>query len=204
MREVDRSLAFSTERLGVDYGPSPDFRVVQLTPPGSACSVQIGVGLTDAEPGSVQGLYLVVRALEAARAEPAERGVPVAEIRHKAPLDTWQGCFEPGVDPERRDYASFAEFSDLTATCGRCRSAVFVPREVGAASSGLLASLTFRSFPLSDPAVRTGAFAADHQESCMAILRALECLVAWVDEGSVTKAAGVLHGGRDFARALVR
>ncbi|MFI1790997.1 LysR family transcriptional regulator [Streptomyces olivaceoviridis] len=141
----------------------------------------------------MQGLYLVVRDLEAARAEPAEHGVHVGEIRHKAPLDTWQGCFEPGVDPERRDYASFAEFSDLTATCGRRRSAVFVPREVGAASSGLLASLTFRSFPLSDPAVRTGAFAADHQESCMATSRALECLVAWVDEGSVTKAAGVLH-----------
>ncbi|MFI1834185.1 hypothetical protein [Streptomyces olivaceoviridis] len=60
----------------------------------------------------MQGLYLVVRDLEAARAEPAERGVHVGEIRHKAPLGTWQGCFEPGVDPERRDYASFAEFSD--------------------------------------------------------------------------------------------
>jgi hypothetical protein len=64
VRDVDRSLAFYTERLGfhldVDYGPSPDFRVVQLTPPGSACSVQIGVSLTDAEPGSVKGLYLVV------------------------------------------------------------------------------------------------------------------------------------------------
>ncbi|MBC2865057.1 VOC family protein [Streptomyces mexicanus] len=58
--DVDRPLAFYTERLGfhldVDYGSSPDFRVVQLTPPGSACSVQIGVGLTDAEPGSVRGL----------------------------------------------------------------------------------------------------------------------------------------------------
>ncbi|MGI5143527.1 VOC family protein [Streptomyces sp. CA-106110] len=114
--DADRSLAFYTERLGfnldVDYGPSPDFRVVQLTPPGSACSVQIGVGLTDAEPGSVKGLYLVVPDLEAARAELAERGVDVREIKHKAPLDTWQGSFEPGVDPERRDYASFAEFTD--------------------------------------------------------------------------------------------
>lgn len=91
--------------LDVDYGPSPDFRVVQLTPPGSACSVQIGVGLTDAEPGSVRGLYLVVPDLEGARAELAERGVDVGEIRHKAPLDAWQGGFEPGVDPERRDYS---------------------------------------------------------------------------------------------------
>jgi catechol 2,3-dioxygenase-like lactoylglutathione lyase family enzyme len=114
--DVDRSVAFYTGRLGfhldVDYGPGPGFRVVQLTPVGSACSVQIGVGLTDAEPGSARGLYLVVPDLEAARAELAERGVGVGEIRHKAPLDTWQGGFEPGVDPERRDYASFAEFSD--------------------------------------------------------------------------------------------
>ncbi|MEV7817398.1 VOC family protein [Streptomyces flaveolus] len=114
--DVDRSLTFYTERLGfhldVDYGPSPDFRVVQLTPPGSACSVQMGVGLTNADPGSVQGLYLVVPDLEAARAELVERGVNVGEIRHKAPLDTWQGGFEAGADPERRDYASFAEFSD--------------------------------------------------------------------------------------------
>lgn len=114
--DVDRSLAFYTQRLGfnldVDYGPAPDFRVVQLTPPGSACSVQIGVGLTDAAPGSVQGLYLVVSDLEAARAELAKRGVDVGEIRHKAPVDTWQGGFEPGVDPERRDYASFVEFTD--------------------------------------------------------------------------------------------
>ncbi|MFE4821991.1 VOC family protein [Streptomyces sp. NPDC056704] len=114
--EVDRSLAFYTERLGfhldVGYGPSPDFRVVQLTPPGSACSVQIGVGLTDAEPGSVKGLYLVVPDLQSARAELVGRGVDVGEIRHKAPADTWQGGFEPGVDPERRDYASFAEFPD--------------------------------------------------------------------------------------------
>lgn len=114
--DVERSLAFYTGRLGfnldVDYGPGPDFRVVQLSPPGSACSVQIGVGLTEAEPGSVRGLYLVVPDLEAARAELAERGVDVGEIRHKAPLDTWQGGFAPGVDPERRDYASFVEFTD--------------------------------------------------------------------------------------------
>ncbi|MFG3206458.1 VOC family protein [Streptomyces sp. NPDC048192] len=114
--DVDRSLAFYTERLGfnldVDYGPSPSFRVVQMTPPGSACSVQIGVGLTDAEPGSLRGLYLVVSDLKAARAELAQRGVGVGEIRHKTPLDAWQGGFETGVDQERRDYASFADFTD--------------------------------------------------------------------------------------------
>lgn len=114
--DVDRSLAFYTERLGfrldVDHGPSSVFRVVQLTPPGSACSVQIGVGLTDAEPGSAQGLYLVVPDLEAAWAELVDRGVDIGGIRHKAPIDTWQGGFEPGVDPEHRDYASFAELID--------------------------------------------------------------------------------------------
>lgn len=114
--DVDRSLAFYTERLGfhldVDYGPGPDFRVVQLTPPGSACSVQFGVGLTDAEPGSVRGLYLVVADLEAARTELTEHGVDVQEVRHKEPVDTWQGGFAAGADPQRRDYASFAEFTD--------------------------------------------------------------------------------------------
>jgi catechol 2,3-dioxygenase-like lactoylglutathione lyase family enzyme len=114
--DVDRSLAFYREQLGfhldVDYGPRPDFRVVQLTPPGSACSVQIGVGLTDARPGAAKGLYLVVADLRAACTELAGRGVQVGEIRHKAPVDTWQGGFEPGIDPERRDYASFAEFTD--------------------------------------------------------------------------------------------
>jgi catechol 2,3-dioxygenase-like lactoylglutathione lyase family enzyme len=116
VRDVDRSLAFYTECLGfhldVDYGPTPDFRVVQLTPEGSACSVQIGVGLTDAVPGSVRGLYLVVPDLEAARAELTEQGVDVGKIRHKAPVETWQGGFASGVDPDRRDYASFMEFTD--------------------------------------------------------------------------------------------
>jgi len=114
--DVDHAKAFYTERLGfaldVDYAPAPGFRVVQLTPPGSACSVQIGVGLTDAEPGSMEGLYLVVPDLEAARAELTERGVDVGETRHKAPVDAWVGGFEPGIDPERRDYASFALFAD--------------------------------------------------------------------------------------------
>jgi catechol 2,3-dioxygenase-like lactoylglutathione lyase family enzyme len=132
--DVDRSLAFYTERLGfnldVDYGPNPDFRVVQLTPPGSACSVQIGVGLTDTEPGSVKGLYLVVPDLEAARAELAGRGVDVGEIRHKAPLDTWQGGFEPGVTRSAATTRASSSSPTPTATRGRCRSAVFVPREV--------------------------------------------------------------------------
>ena len=68
VRDVDRSLAFYTEQVGftldVDYHPSDDFRVVQLTPPGSASSVQLGVGLTEAAPGTAHHTYLVVSDLE--------------------------------------------------------------------------------------------------------------------------------------------
>jgi catechol 2,3-dioxygenase-like lactoylglutathione lyase family enzyme len=114
--DVDRALAFYTEQVGfgldVDYHPVSGFRVVQLTPPGSTCSVQLGVGLTAAAPGSAGATCLVVPDIEAARAELAGRGVKVGEIRHKSPVSEWEGGFEPGVDPERRDYASFADFAD--------------------------------------------------------------------------------------------
>jgi catechol 2,3-dioxygenase-like lactoylglutathione lyase family enzyme len=114
--DVDRAVAFYTDKAGfaldVDYAPSPGFRVVQLTPPGSACSIQIGVGLTDATPGSVRGIQLVVTDLEVARDELRRWGVDVGEIRHKSPRDTWQGGFAPGLDPDRTDYASFADFTD--------------------------------------------------------------------------------------------
>jgi catechol 2,3-dioxygenase-like lactoylglutathione lyase family enzyme len=114
--DVDRALAFYSEKAGftldVDYRPSDDFRVVQLTPPGSACSIQIGVGLTDAAPGSIRGIQIVVEDLRAARDELLERGVDVEEIRHKSPRGDWQGGWERGLDPERADYASFADFAD--------------------------------------------------------------------------------------------
>ena len=114
--DVDRSLAFYTERVGftldVDYRPSDDFRVVQLTPPGSSCSLQIGVGLTDADPGSMRGLYAIVEDLQRARDELINQGVNVSGIRHKSPIDDWRGGWEPGLDPNRSDYASFADFTD--------------------------------------------------------------------------------------------
>jgi hypothetical protein len=84
---------------------------VQLTPPGSGCSVQVGIGLTAAA-GSMRGVCAVVQDLEAMRAELSERGVPVGEIRHKSPLEDWRGGWEPGLDPGRTDYASFADFTD--------------------------------------------------------------------------------------------
>jgi catechol 2,3-dioxygenase-like lactoylglutathione lyase family enzyme len=114
--DVDRALTFYTERAGfkldVDYHPSADFRVVQLTPAGSGCSVQIGVGLTDAAPGTVRTIYTIVEDLEAAREELVERGVEVTEIRHKSPVGDWRGAWESGLEASRRDYASFADFTD--------------------------------------------------------------------------------------------
>jgi catechol 2,3-dioxygenase-like lactoylglutathione lyase family enzyme len=114
--DVERALRFYVDRVGftldVDYSPNDTFRVVQLTPPGSSCSVQIGRGLTDAPAGSLRNIYLVVPDLEAARNRLLERGVRVSEIRHKMPVDAWGGGFAPGLDPTRRDYASFAGFSD--------------------------------------------------------------------------------------------
>jgi catechol 2,3-dioxygenase-like lactoylglutathione lyase family enzyme len=113
---VDRALRFYVDRVGfaldIDYSPNNTFRVVQLTPPGSSCSIQIGNDLTDAPVGSLRGIYLVVSDIDAARRLLLERGVQVGEIRHKTPPGAWDGGFAPGLDPARRDYGSFANFSD--------------------------------------------------------------------------------------------
>jgi len=115
--DPDKSLDFYRDRLGftldVDYAPTPGFRVVQLTPPGSSTSIQFGEGLTDARPGSVQGLYLVVDDIAAVRDELVDHGVGVTSIRHKdVDSGQWRGRFRLGMDPDRSDYASFADFSD--------------------------------------------------------------------------------------------
>src|SRR5258706_15945429 len=102
----------SASRSTSTYSPNDAFRVVQLTPPGSSCSIQLGTGLTDAPVGSLRNVYLVVTALEAARSRLLERGVEVGAIRHKVPIDAWDGGFAPGLDAARRDYASYADFSD--------------------------------------------------------------------------------------------
>jgi catechol 2,3-dioxygenase-like lactoylglutathione lyase family enzyme len=109
--DVDRAKDFYVDKAGfnldVDHHPNDQFRVVQMTPPGSACSITIGIGITDAAPGSVRGTHLVVSDIVAARAELAARGVEMSEIRHMTP-----GGWMPGPDPERQDYNSFADFSD--------------------------------------------------------------------------------------------
>jgi catechol 2,3-dioxygenase-like lactoylglutathione lyase family enzyme len=114
--DVDRSLRFYVDQVGftldVDYAPNDAFRVVQLTPPGSSCSIQVGKGLTNAPVGSVRNIYLVVTDVEAARSILLERGVQASEIRHKTPIGAWDGSSAPGLDPARGNCASFASFSD--------------------------------------------------------------------------------------------
>jgi len=107
--DVDRANDFYIEKAGfellVDHRAGADFRVVQLTPPGSACSIAV-MGSAE-RAGSVQGLHLVVDDVDAARAELAERGVEVSEAFHFE-----GGRQAPGPDPERHDYNSFLSFSD--------------------------------------------------------------------------------------------
>jgi catechol 2,3-dioxygenase-like lactoylglutathione lyase family enzyme len=107
--DVDRAKAFYADKTGfhvdVDHRAGEDFRVVQLTPPGSACSVTLMRHETAA--GSVQGLHLVVPDIEAARAELVERGADVGELYHFG-----AGGQLPGPDPARASYGTFFGFSD--------------------------------------------------------------------------------------------
>jgi catechol 2,3-dioxygenase-like lactoylglutathione lyase family enzyme len=116
--DVDRAKGFYESlgwRLDADFAGDGDFRVVQLTPPGSACSIIFGRAVTAATPGSAEGLQLVVTDIEAARAEVVSRGVDVSEVFH----DTG-GVFHhagsearaAGPAPEHKTYGSFASFSD--------------------------------------------------------------------------------------------
>jgi catechol 2,3-dioxygenase-like lactoylglutathione lyase family enzyme len=111
--DVDRAKAFYTEQLGfeldVDTSPVEGFRVVQMTPPGSACSITIGTGLSDAAPGSYRGTHLIVTDIEAARAELVGRGVELSEVRH---FDREKSEWQSGADPARANYSSFADFRD--------------------------------------------------------------------------------------------
>ncbi len=102
--DVDRAKAFYTEKAGFtedhDHQVSDELRFVQLTPPGSACSIAFGIGLGSMAPGSVQGLQLVVADVEAARAELFERGVEVSDVQHY----DW-GSFVFFSDPDGNSWA---------------------------------------------------------------------------------------------------
>jgi catechol 2,3-dioxygenase-like lactoylglutathione lyase family enzyme len=106
--DVDRAKRFYVEKVGFnldfDSRVSDEMRVIQLTPPGSACSISLGTGIVDTPPGSVKGTQLVVSDIEAARAELMERGVEVSKVRH----------FDNGewVDGRGGDWNSFVFFSD--------------------------------------------------------------------------------------------
>ena len=109
--DVDASKSFYVDRAGfkldVDHRAGDDFRVVQLTPPGSACSVSFGVGISEQAPGSVKGLHLVVTDIVEAHDELVARGVEVSGIRHMA-----DGAWADGPHPDRADFNSFAGFAD--------------------------------------------------------------------------------------------
>jgi catechol 2,3-dioxygenase-like lactoylglutathione lyase family enzyme len=107
--DVDRAKAFYESlgwRLDADIVRGENFRVVQLTPPHSACSISFGKGLTTAEPGTAQRLLLAVSDIDAARAELIGSGVEVSELFHL------EGGPVPGRDPQGRSYQTYASFSD--------------------------------------------------------------------------------------------
>jgi catechol 2,3-dioxygenase-like lactoylglutathione lyase family enzyme len=116
--DVDRAKRFYVGlgwRLDADVAKNDGFRVVQVTPPGSSCSVIFGASITSAAPGAAQGLHLIVSDAVAARAALMARGVEISEVFHDA-----AGIFHraghdnriSGPDPQRNSYASFASFSD--------------------------------------------------------------------------------------------
>jgi len=121
--DVDRAKAFYARlgwRLDADFASGDGWRVIQFTPPGSACSVIFGSNVTAAAPGSARGLYLIVSDLEAARKDLLGRGIAVSEPFHGGG-DVHAGPDEPylfgsvrlgGADPKRGSYSSFASFSD--------------------------------------------------------------------------------------------
>ena len=109
--DVDLSREFYVDRLGftldTDYSAGDDFRVIQVTPPGSACSIVFGKGMGDGEPGSVKGNHLVVEDIEAAHEHLEKAGVD-----NTGPQHFEAGAMRPGPEPERQDYGSFIFFSD--------------------------------------------------------------------------------------------
>src|SRR5262249_32259682 len=117
--DVDRAKEFYESlgwRLDADFPISDDFRIVQVTPPGSGCSIQFGEGVSSAEPGSAQGMYLIVADIESARRELVAKGIDVSAVFHEGgtpPLARFhsEGRVE-GPAPAHATYGSFATFED--------------------------------------------------------------------------------------------
>jgi catechol 2,3-dioxygenase-like lactoylglutathione lyase family enzyme len=109
--DVDRAKEFYADKLGFpvdnDHRAGDHFRVVQVTPPGSACSIVFGKGMGDGEPGSVKGTQLVVTDIAAAHAHLEAQGIENTGLVHFE-----AGGMTPGPDPEDRDYGTFVFFSD--------------------------------------------------------------------------------------------
>lgn len=129
--DVDRAKAFYVDRMGfvldVDHQPNEHFRIVQMTPRGSGCSVTIGTGLAKMEPGSLQGLQLSVGDIEAVHAELTSRGVPVGAVQHHDGAGF--------VDGPGGDYNSFIFFQDPDGNGWAIQQSPLVRAAEAAASS---------------------------------------------------------------------
>lgn len=129
--DVDRSKAFYSEQVGfvvdVDHSPSEQFRIVQMTPPGSGCSITIGMGLSDMPPGAIKGLQLVVADIDAARADLASRGVPVSPVQHHDGTGM--------VDGRGGDWNSFVFFSDPDGNSWAVQESPAMRAETGTAAA---------------------------------------------------------------------
>jgi len=115
--DVDRAKLFYDKlgwRLDADIAPHDDLRLVQFTPPGSACSIQFGTNVASATPGSAESLYLIVSDVEATREDLLARGVEVSEVFHESALGArfHEAGRVSGPAPDRSTYGSFATFSD--------------------------------------------------------------------------------------------
>ncbi len=143
--DVDGAKAFYQRlgwRLDIDFNPTPDTRGVQFTPLGSQASIQFGRGTTTMAPGSLQGLFLVVEDIVAAREDLVVRGVAVGEIWH---LEPGRGRVA-GVDPQRRSYFSRASFSDPDGNTWVLQEVTErLPGRVEKHDSGALAQLLFET-----------------------------------------------------------
>jgi catechol 2,3-dioxygenase-like lactoylglutathione lyase family enzyme len=142
--DVDRAKAFYQRlgwRLDIDFNPTPDTRAVQFTPPGSHASIQFGAG-TGYTAGPLQGLFLVVDDIEAARADLIGRGVDVGEIWH---IEPGKGRVA-GLDPQRRSYFSRASFADPDGNAWILQEITErLPGRVEKHDSGALAQLLFET-----------------------------------------------------------